>query len=278
MNKDLLLQELDRLATKAVDSYLEKNGFVLYSGGIDSSILAFLVSRRAKKGNWKLFTLGSIESSDIRDSTISTETHSPFEPLERIKHEIDEDEIVRAARETQNLVQVESLSHFEDCTAFYAIFEVICDSYGNDRLVFSANGPDELFCGYDRFRRIIDRSGSEATQAEIINALKSAKLLREEVKKIASHFSIRIVEPFFDPEFVDFCVNQIPIELKIAKEDDLLRKRIWRDYGRFLGLPEDLVMRRKKAMQYSMGIHRIILSLVKKGKIIINQPLLPEIK
>jgi asparagine synthetase B (glutamine-hydrolysing) len=271
LNEGELIRELDRLANKAIDSCFEKEGFVLYSGGIDSSILAALIAKRARRGSWKLFTLGSAESYDIKISEDNMARDSVTDSLDRIVHKIDQEQIVRAAKLTQNLVCVSNLSHFEDCASFYAIFDAISNSFGNNQIVFSANGPDELFCGYDRFRRVVDKSSLEAAQGEIASALNNAKLLHEQVGQIASHFKLRFAEPFFNSEFADFCVKQIPIEMKIKDGNDLLRKRIWRGYGRFLGLPESVVTRRKKAMQYSMGFHKTIFTLIKNGELTINQ-------
>jgi asparagine synthase (glutamine-hydrolysing) len=263
-----LIKELDRLANKSVDSIYEDEGFVLYSGGIDSSILAALVGKR--EGRWKLFTLGSEDSYDIKSSVDPAIGETRIDSLERIVQKINQSQIVEAAKLAQKLVRVTSLSHFEDCTSFVAIFEALSNSFGDGQLVLSANGPDELFCGYDRFRRVIEQAGFNAAHSEIFRALKNAELLHEQVGKLASHFRIRFAEPFFNPEFVNFCVAQIPVEMKIKVKNDLLRKIIWRDYGRFLGLPESIVMRRKKAMQYSMGFHKTILSLIKKGEIAIG--------
>ncbi|MDH2900955.1 MAG: asparagine synthase-related protein [archaeon] len=272
MSEQLLIEELDRIARRAVDRCFEERGFVLYSGGIDSSILAALVSRKVKPGLWNLFTLGVSNSQDIRNAVSSGLNGAiRFSSLPQMVKELDEQKIIRAAEETKNIVSVQSISHFEDCTAFYAICEEIRRLTTDTRnLLLSANGPDELFCGYDRFRRIVDTSGYEATKREIIQALESANILREQVKKIAARFDIKIVEPFFDSEFVGFCSKQIPIELKISKGNDLLRKRIWRNYGLYLGIPKEIVEKPKKAMQYSMGIHKVILSLIKKEQLVLN--------
>jgi asparagine synthetase B (glutamine-hydrolysing) len=263
-----LVKELDRLANNAVDSIYEEEGFVLYSGGIDSSILAALVGKRG--GRWKLFTLGSEDSYDIKISVDPAVRETRIDSLERVVQKINQLQIAKAAKLTQKLVRVTSLSHFEDCTSFVAIFEAISNAFGDGQLVFSANGPDELFCGYDRFRRVIEQAGFTAAHSEIFRSLKNAEMLHEQVGKLASHFKIRFAEPFLNTELVDFCIHKIPVEMKIKGETDLLRKIIWREYGRFLGLPESIVMRRKKAMQYSMGFHKTILSLIKNGEIAIG--------
>ncbi len=110
---------------------------------------------------------------------------------------------------------------------------------------------------------------------EINNSLKLANKLRAQVKLVMDAFGLRTVEPFLNKKFVEFSLD-VPIELKIAKGDDILRKRIWREYGRVLGLPEDSVMKRKRAMQYSMGIHKVILPMVKNRRISLATSDLPS--
>jgi asparagine synthase (glutamine-hydrolysing) len=180
------------------------------------------------------------------------------------------EKIFHALDETKRMVSVQSLPQLEDCVAFYLICEQIRnETKEGGKLLLSANGPDELFCGYDRFRRIVDSAGYEATQREIIRSLRAADILRENVQIIARSFELKIVEPFFEEEFVNFCIK-IPIELKILKGNDMLRKRIWRHYAQYLGISKQVAEKPKKAMQYSMGIHKILSPLIKKERSIIR--------
>ena len=130
--------------------------------------------------------------------------------------------------------------------------------------LISANGPDELFCGYDRFRRILDSGNYVAVENEIPMALKMAEDLGSQVKKIACEFGFQIHEPFLYQKFRHFAI-QIPVEYKILPNNDLLRKRIWRCFGRLIGLSDDQVLKPKKAMQYGMGIHAIMCRMLKRG-------------
>jgi asparagine synthase (glutamine-hydrolysing) len=132
--------------------------------------------------------------------------------------------------------------------------------------ILSANGPDELFCGYDKFRRIIDVEGYPEVQKEIVRALHTADELRKQVSTVVSKFGYETREPFFEPEFKEYSLG-IPVEYKILKGNDHLRKRIWRCLGRSLGLPSSTVIRQKKAMQYGMGVHGVVLSMVKRHRI-----------
>jgi asparagine synthase (glutamine-hydrolysing) len=270
LNEQALIEELDLVARQSVDRCLDDHGFVLFSGGIDSAILATLVSEKVEPGGWNLFTLGVTGSQDIRNSIAKAKGPLGFSLLPPVVSQVDEAKIVRAATEVKNMIEVHSISHFEDCVAFYAICEEISRLTRKRRnLLLSANGPDELFCGYDRFRRIVDASGYKDVEREIVRALESANILRTQVKRIAECFNTTVVEPFFDSEFVSFCSERIPAELKILKGNDLLRKRIWRNYGRYLGVPKEIAEKPKKAMQYSMGIHKIVLSLLRRERLVL---------
>jgi asparagine synthase (glutamine-hydrolysing) len=278
LTEDALTEELDLVARRAVNRCLAPEGFVLYSGGIDSTILACLVNEQIAQGAWSLFTLGTRDSHDLANSRHNVYENPALRSFSRIVVEVNEDKVKNAAESTANIVKTSTLSHFEDCTAFFLICEEIVKLRPNKTLLLlTANGPDELFCGYDRFRRIVDKEGYTAAEEEIDRALQRATILQSEVKLVAAPFDVTIEEPFFDPEFVNFCQKNIPIELKILKNNDTIRKRFWRSYGAHLGLSDEVARKPKKAMQYSMGIHKTILSLIKRGELSIGKAQIQEI-
>jgi asparagine synthase (glutamine-hydrolysing) len=268
LNEKSLITQLDHFAKEAVYKSLDEHGYILYSGGVDSSVLASLVSRKVNQDQWNLFTVGVFGSQDIRNSITEAGIGPIFSPLPLLVREVDQQRIIHALKEIKSIVSVHSVSHLEDCTAFYVICEEINkQTRGEKNLLLSANGPDELFCGYDRFRRIVDVFGYDEAEREINRALEIADILRENVNLIAKCFDVKIVEPFFDSDFVSFCVQKIPIQLKIQRGNDTLRKRIWRHYAQYLGIPKEIAERPKKAMQYSMGIHKIVLPLIKRQQL-----------
>jgi asparagine synthase (glutamine-hydrolysing) len=279
LSERLLIEKLGLLAQAAVDKWVEERGFLLYSGGVDSSVLAALVSKRAQPEGWNLFTLGASGSQDIKESNnlLHRSGGIDFMQFPRIISEVREDEVLSAVSEIKKRASFRSLSHFEDCVAFYLICNDIRNRTKNSKiLLLSANGPDELFCGYDRFRRMVDSFGYEAVKEEIIRALEAARILREHVKDMASYFNVTIGEPFFDGEFASFCIKEIPVELKILRGNDMLRKRIWRNFALTLGISEYVANRPKKAMQYSMGIHKVVLSLMKQRRLDTSDVVLQE--
>jgi asparagine synthase (glutamine-hydrolysing) len=261
VDEELLNSKTDDLEKAAREAVLlvPKNESVLaYSGGIDSSLLASLQEGAGSKS--KLLTMGLEKSSDVssvlRGIQSSGSRNLIVRPVVRV-------EVERASKRVSELVHVSTLSHLEDCIAFWLISEYTCTLSHVNYLV-SANGPDELFCGYDRFRRILDSTGYDAVEKEISRALDIADDLSRQVKAVVLHFGLGIVEPFLNHKFRSETLK-IPLEYKILPGNDLLRKRIWRCLGRSLNLPEEIVMRPKKAMQYGMGIHGIVSAMLKRG-------------
>lgn len=230
-----------------------------YSGGIDSSILAKLLGDAGK--NITLMTLGRAKSPDVELSALSLLPN--LTRFQTVLSRIERDEVEVAAKKISSIVTVSNLAHYEDCMAFWLLAKKSREFPQVDYLI-SANGPDELYCGYDRFRRILDSGNYEEVRNEIPAALKMAENLGSQVRKITAEFGYQIREPLLEEKFRQLAL-EIPVEYKILPYNDLLRKRIWRCFGRLIGLPEDIVMKPKKAMQYGMGIHSVVINLLRHG-------------
>jgi asparagine synthase (glutamine-hydrolysing) len=256
-----ILTALRSTADDVIGSLMDKPAALGYSGGIDSSILAKILGE--SRDNITLVTLGLEKSTDIESAKSSL--LPDLSKFVTVLSRIDRADIELAAKKISSIVTVSNLSHYEDCIAFW-LFAKKTHEFSDISYLISANGPDELFCGYDRFRRILDSGNYEAVENEIPSALKMAENLGSQVKKIALAFGYEIQEPLLFEKFREFAIG-IPVEYKILPNNDLLRKRIWRCFGRIIGLPEGIVLKPKKAMQYGMGIHPIVVSLLKHGTI-----------
>ena len=251
------IPRLDFVSRNAINTKSSEKSVLAYSGGIDSAICARLLSGASGVSLLSLGLSGSRDVLDLRHNLDST-----------LLVELDRERIEHAALKVAPLAKYGSISHFEDCVAFYLIGEE-ARKLGAGKVI-SANGPDEVYCGYDRFRRLIDDQGEEAVGREIRRALVIAEDLSKKVKSILSTLGMGCEEPFLKKEFTSFALG-LPAALKLRTGNDRLRKRIWRAYGRSLGLPDRTVLKEKKAMQYSMGIHKIVGAMVKRGTIALER-------
>ncbi len=259
-----ILKGLDAVALDAVSKARRWKCALSFSAGIDSSIMATLFSQTCNVEESVLITLGAKDSMDVRESS------SEYEGMKWVCQEVSKERIENAAINVSKIVDVSNLAHFEDCSAFYLIAEELSKHSWKFERLLTANGTDEVFCGYDRFKRYAREYGYGFVEQEISRSLIAARMLKKQVGMILARFGLEAFDPFLEDDFVSFACGNIPSELKILKDDDRLRKRIWRLYGRSLGIPEKIVLKPKKAMQFSMGIDKVIRSMIKRNSLKLN--------
>jgi asparagine synthase (glutamine-hydrolysing) len=71
--------------------------------------------------------------------------------------------------------------------------------------------------------------------------------------------------PFGAYQIAEFALA-LPVELKIEKRADTLRKLVLRKTAENMGLPPSVTEKPKKAVQYSTGINNALKKIAKKQK------------
>lgn len=224
---------------------------VAFSGGVDSSLLAKLCTDLGYETT--LLTIGIEGSHDIKFSKEIVKLFGYKHRIEKISPTMFP-KVVDHIRET---IKSDNLSWLENCIAFYYVSK-LAKTHGIER-VLTANGIDELFCGYNAYRDAIKKG-----EDEVITLMKS-KLENEinmmkAVNKISSEFEIQIIQPFLSTDFVNFSM-QIPVSEKIHGPDDLIRKHVIRKLAIGIGVPKEAALKRKKALQYGSLIHKTLIKL-----------------
>jgi asparagine synthase (glutamine-hydrolysing) len=83
--------------------------------------------------------------------------------------------------------------------------------------------------------------------------------------KICSFHDVELRVPFGAYQIVEFAMS-LPVELKIEKRADTLRKLVLRKAAENMGLPPSVTEKTKKAVQYSTGINKALKKIAKKQK------------
>ncbi len=227
----------------------EKKIGVAFSGGVDST----LISKICNDMNYDvtLLTIGFPESHDI----LFAKQVNEFLKYPHHVLEIDSDTFSTISSKINQTIKTENLSWNENCIAFYYVSK-LAKSLDLDTVI-TANGIDELFCGYNAYKEIFSEGESkifEVMESKLDNELKMMKA----VNLVASEFGVKILQPLLSPKFIDYA-KTIPLSEKIHDSEDLYRKHIIRKLASQINVPEISCTKRKKALQYGSKIHKALM-------------------
>ena len=219
---------------------------IAFSGGIDSTLLAMICKNM--NIDTTLFTVGFPDSNDIEFSkSISHKINMNHKILE-----IEKGDLAVISKKIKNEISCSNTSHIENCIAFSYIAKLA--SKNDTSVVLTANGFDELFCGYNNFRFIFNQ-GSDSINKTIESKILNEVELTNEIKQVAKEYRVSILQPFLSKGFISVAMK-FPIYNKIVSNDDVLRKHIIRKIALSFDLPPEVIFRRKKAIQYGSLIHK----------------------
>lgn len=247
---DKMRQELlEKIKESIRDTVLPKKIAVAFSGGVDSTLVAKVCSDVGY--DVTLVTIGFPDSHDI---LFAKEVNQQLNYEHKIL-EIESKSFADIASKINQKIQTDNLSWNENSIAFYYVSK-LANSLGLDTVV-TANGIDELFCGYNAYREAISQGESkvfEVMDTKLDNEIKMMKA----VNSVTSEFGVTIVQPLLSAKFVDFA-KSIPISEKIHDSEDMYRKHIIRKLASEVGVPEISYNKKKKALQYGSKIHKSLL-------------------
>lgn len=245
-NTSELIQEL-QIAIK--DTISEQKIGIAFSGGVDSTFLAKLCIELGY--DVTLLTIGFHDSHDI----IFSKKISEIMKLPHKIYEIDEKSFYDISQKIRNKINTDNLSWNENCIAFYYVSQLA--KLNNLGTIITANGIDELFCGYNAYRDAIkegEKTVNELMDSKLENELK----MMQAVNSVSSEFKTTLLQPFLSERFIKYA-KKIPLENKIKNSEDLVRKHIIRKAAIKVGVPELAANQRKKALQYGSQIHKALI-------------------
>lgn len=239
---------------RILDELTPQNLGIAFSGGIDSTLLAKVCSDLGKR-----VTLCTIGFTSRRDIEIAQRVAAVL-ALPLSHNEISIDKLEVSVKRVASLINFTRLTRLELSICFYHVFELAATQ--SLQTVLSANGLDELFCGYHAYRHLFLR-GEPAIIDLMQRLVVTSRADKAEVDKLAVMLDIDYRCPFLSAGFVNYAMT-IPLKLKIKGEDDTMRKHVLRTVARAVGIPDATAYRPKKAFQYSSGVHRALRLLAMK--------------
>lgn len=233
----------------------ERSVGVLFSGGLDSSLIAKLASEFC---GVTLFTAGTKGSHDV-ECAIGTAAEMGL-PL--IVTRLDAENIAGYAQTAKRLLGDFLRGRNELLQLALAVPTLACCDAARRkgiRVLLCGAGAEELFAGYARHKEqfFADKNKLAPLLAQELNALEKNDLERNRLLAAATQTEIR--SSLLNPAVVRIA-QRIPVEQKISS--DGTRKLALRETAQALGVPAQACWREKKAMQYGSGVQKVLLRLL----------------
>ena len=254
-NKERAKRKLRDLIEKSIVARAENIGKfgILFSGGIDSTLIAFLCKKH--NYNFTCFTIGLENSQDIEQAKIIAEKYN-FDLKYKI---LSLEELENTIKETIKILQDNNIIWVSVGSVIYAALLLALQN--NIKILFSGLGTEELFAGYQRHEDALQNNDFEALHKECWNGLKNMwhrDLLRDH--KIAKHLGIELITPYMDLDLIKTSMQINPM----YKLDKTNKKIILREVAEDFGMEKEFAWRSKKAAQYGSNFIKGIDKLAKK--------------
>jgi asparagine synthase (glutamine-hydrolysing) len=239
-----MILPLSELISRAVEQALEDRVAISFSGGLDSTVIAAIARKHA---DVELFTAGVEGSEDVEYADKAASALGL--PLTVVR--IGEEKAMSAYARCHSILPMDFLK-LEILVPVHCVAEAAASK--NHKVLLFGSAAEELFAGYDRY--YVGRDEGKDIDA----------LLREEfrtlpqrdiayVKKVCRSLGLDSRFPFYNKDLADM-MFAVPIEERM--DDRALKKGILREAAKLLGVPAIVIGRKKKAMQYGSGVHKML--------------------
>ncbi|HEX6561898.1 MAG TPA: asparagine synthase (glutamine-hydrolyzing) [Nitrososphaera sp.] len=229
---------------------------IIFSGGIDSVLVAYLASKMVPKVI--CYTCGVEGSSDLEFARQIADTLG----LELRANELSQDRVEQLVPEIIRVIEESNAGQIEVALPVYGAVELA--KKDGIRIMLTGQGADELFAGYNWYSCVAEREGYRKLRtrmAQDLSLLYKETLERED--KITMAHSIELREPYLDM-YVIKASMEMDLRLNV-RPNDKFGKRVHRRLAEKLGIPHDVAFRVKEAAQHGSGMHDMLEAVARKN-------------
>jgi asparagine synthase (glutamine-hydrolysing) len=235
-----------------------KDVAVAFSGGLDSSVVAFLAKKCTV--NVQLIHVSLENQPETEEAKRAAEAlNLPLQVY--LFREVDVENVLS---KVVDLIEEPDPVKASIGVPFYWTAEKTAEA--GFKVLLAGQGADELFGGYQRYVNEYLLQGEEEvrnTMFDDVVSLPENNLERD--VKICSFHDVELRLPFGSYQLAEFALA-LPIELKIERRADTLRKLVLRKVAENMGLPASITEKPKKAVQYSTGVNNALKKIAKQQK------------
>jgi diphthine-ammonia ligase len=279
-NEEQILQKLEELLIEAVKKRILEDGKlgVLFSGGIDSTLIAFILKKLDIE-----FVCISVGFHDgeakIPEDIVESKRIANELGFEQERIMLNLDEMERVFKKTAQILKESGEELVTVVNLGVGAVEVAAIEHGKKHGIthfLGGLGSEEIFAGYDRHEKALEQGGNDALHNECLAGLK--KMYQRDLRRdtlIPQALGVTAATPFLDTALVRFALS-IPPELKINSEktftgklqgdvdgEKRYKKLILRQTAEKMGLPRDIAFRPKRAAQYGSRTNNALTALRK---------------
>jgi asparagine synthase (glutamine-hydrolysing) len=252
---------LHKLLTESVKRRVQglEKVAVAFSGGLDSSVIAYLASKQGVK-----VELLHVSMENEEETEVAIEASEALDLPMQI-HLFKDSDVEAAVPRVVELIEEADPVKAAIGVPFYWTAQKASEA--KYKTVLAGQGADELFGGYQRYVNECLKDGAEKVRRTMFDDVVNIHISNlERDLKITGFFDVELRCPFASYEVAEFALG-LPLECKLEPKTDTLRKLVLRRVARNIGVPPSIADKAKKAVQYSTGINDAVKRVAKaQGK------------
>jgi asparagine synthase (glutamine-hydrolysing) len=258
LDLEIAAKRLQRLLLRSTMSMTidAKEVAVAFSGGLDSSLVAFLAQECGAKVC--LIHVGLENMPEVRHAEDAAKALGMKIQIKTYSV----DNVEAALPKVLWLIEETNVVNASIAIPLYWASEVTANV--GLKVLMAGQGADELFGGYRKYTRTYSEKGARALRKELFNDVAECYVTNfQRDNQTCMYHNVELRLPFTNLQVVNFALS-LPLKLKILSPTDWLGKRVLRRVAEDFGLPEFIANKAKKAVQYASGVDKALRKLAKK--------------